>query len=210
MLRADPTCASDNLLLAAGILSPRQHAERRSAQRERGSPIPTSAARRPSARSGSGGLERWHRQRQKLERESRSGDLLHTSGRAQRKPRARPCVIARRLARLRGAALCARRLHRQGRRRHAPAHAGSRAAAPSRPARPRRGGKHNGGRAHILLLDTHQVQGSGARLVLRSGAEREAVVRVEPGRSGRASGRLRGTLLVPGWLLLRALVVARC
>ena len=33
MLRADPTCASDNLLLAAGILSAPQHAERRSAQR---------------------------------------------------------------------------------------------------------------------------------------------------------------------------------
>ena len=95
MLRADPTCASDNLLLAAGILSAPQHAERRSAQRRTWLSYPNvgrSAPICPLFVVRSGGLERWHRQRHKLEREIRTlwRPAAHASGRAQREPRARP------------------------------------------------------------------------------------------------------------------------
>ena len=97
MLRADPTCASDNLLLAAGILSAPQHAERRSAQRRTWLSYPNVGRLAPICPLfvvRSGGLERWHRQRQKLERESRSGDLLLTPLVAHNESRVRGPVLS--------------------------------------------------------------------------------------------------------------------
>ena len=98
MLRADPTCASDNLLLAAGILSAPQHAERRSAQRRTWLSYPNvgrSAPICPLFVVRSGGLERWHRQREKLQRESgRSGDLLLTPLVAHNESRVRGPVLS--------------------------------------------------------------------------------------------------------------------
>lgn len=98
MLRGDPTCASDKLLLAAGILSAPQHAERRSAQRRTWLSYPNvgrSAPICPLFVVRSGGLERGHWQRQKLQRESgRSGDLLLTPRVAHNESRVRGPVLS--------------------------------------------------------------------------------------------------------------------